>query len=243
MSWANVCFADERLGAIESPPPVSDSTSVIPNFRDAGGCQTTDGRMVASGLLYRSAAFPLDSGSTALQMLENLGIRRVIDLRDLSELEAGYPQRQGFSLERSHLPFFPSLERWAHESVARIPPEIGKRYYQFLVDGRKAVLEVCRRLAQAQSQPTLIHCASGRDRTGIVIACVLSLIGVSDETIAADYAESHVMNDAEGRHADPGNILHMLRAVRDQHGSMATLLTPAHATFDPVQALRRALLA
>ncbi|MGF7473864.1 tyrosine-protein phosphatase, partial [Salmonella enterica subsp. enterica serovar Minnesota] len=47
-------------------------------------------------------------------------------------------------------------------------------------------------VAEAPDGPVAVHCAVGRDRTGLVVAMMLSLAGVSDDVITEDYAVSEV---------------------------------------------------
>ena len=195
---------------------------MIANFRDVGGCLTSDGRRVARNRLYRSAAFSWDPASAAPTFLESVGVRRVIDLRAQSECrpsDASSP-----SLERLHIPFLESLEQYPDQPVDRSPSATAERYYEYLLVGRKSVARVLGTLADAHSMPTLLHCVAGRDRTGIAVAGALALLEVPDNAIARDYAESHVMDDAEGRNAHPDNILELLRIVRERHGSVEALL-------------------
>ena len=43
-------------------------------------------------------------------------------------------------------------------------------------------------IADPDAAPVVVHCMAGKDRTGVVCALTLALLGVSDEDIAADYA-------------------------------------------------------
>jgi protein tyrosine/serine phosphatase len=216
-----------------------DQLPAIMNLRDVGGCVTSDGRVVSRGLLYRSAEFDCTQGSTACAMLGQLGVRRVIDLRAESEASKSADLT---GVERVHAPFLVSVENRDAQPIDRSPPATGVRYYEYLLEGRAAVLGVMRRLVDARSQPTLIHCVSGRDRTGMVIACVLSVLGVADVVIAADYALSSVMDDEEGRCAHPDNVLHLLRIVRERHGSVEGMITEGDIGQLPIEDLRVALL-
>jgi hypothetical protein len=83
---------------------------------------------------------------------------------------------------------------------------------------------------------------AGRDRTGIVIGCVLSVLGVADEQIALDYAASLVMDDDEGRRAHPENMLHLLRMIRERHGSVRGLFADEADDALPFSSLREALV-
>ena len=213
---------------------------MIRNFRDLGGTSTLEGRTIQRGRFFRSAQVTAPVNSPAHHFLESLGVRRLIDLRTQDEIDS-HGSCGGF-VERIHLPLLQSVEQeWSHP-IDRSPPATGSRYYEYLVEGRTAVVEVLRQLTASRSHPTLIHCVSGRDRTGIAVACALSLLDVPNETIANDYAESHVVNDNEGRNAHPDNIRHFLRIVHERHGSVEAMLSRDGEDTLPITGLRSALL-
>jgi protein-tyrosine phosphatase len=213
---------------------------VIRNFRDLGGLSTLDGLAIQPGRFFRSAQVTAPAGSPTHHFLNGLGLRRLIDLRTRDEVDRH--GSCGSFVERMHLPLLESIEQEWSQPIDRSPPATGRRYYDYLAEGRLAVLEVLRQLRSSRSTPTLIHCVSGRDRTGIAVACVLSVLSVSEETIARDYAESHVVDDVEGRNAHPDNIRYFLRTVRERHGSLEAMLTRDGEDTLPVAELRSALL-
>ena len=214
--------------------------TVIRNFRDLGGLSTLDGRCTQPGRFFRSAQVTATVDSPTHHFLDSLGVRRVIDLRTHEEID-NHGSCGGF-VHRIHLPLLQSIEQeWSHP-IDRSPPATGARYYEYLVEGRTAVLQVLRHLTASRSHPTLIHCVSGRDRTGIAVACALSLLNAPEETIAKDYAESHVVNDNEGRNAHPDNIRHFLRIVHERHGSVEAMLSRDGEDTLPITELRSALL-
>ena len=215
---------------------------MIPNLRDVGGAQTSGGSVVRRGLVYRSAAFSCDSLSGNQHALRELGVRRIIDLRTDAEVQESPTTDLPASVERVHQPFLLSIENRSFQPIDRSPPATAGRYYEYLVEGRSSVAAVLTRLVSAPSQPTLVHCVAGRDRTGIVIACLLSVLGVPVDWIAKDYAASHVMDDDEGRNAHPDNVLLLLRAVQGRHGSVESFLAAGRADGLPVDALREAFL-
>jgi protein-tyrosine phosphatase len=91
------------------------------------------------------------------------------------------------------------------------------------------------------NEPAVFHCAAGKDRTGVISALLLSLLGVREELIVADYAATREALDqiverlmaSEGYqgmfdelppdtlHADPETMEGFLARVRDAFGSMA----------------------
>lgn len=201
---------------------------------------TSDGRAIQTGRFFRSAQVTAATGSPIHHFLNGRGVRRLIDLRTPSEVEKH--GSAGSFVERIHLPLLESVEHeWSHP-VDRTPPATGARYYDYLVEGRAVVVEVMRWLTGSGSTPTLVHCVSGRDRTGIAVACALALLGVPDEVIERDYAESHVVDDDEGRNADPENIRRFLGIVRDRHGSVEAMLGKDGEDTLPIAGLRSALL-
>ena len=207
------------------------------NFRDVGGTVTRAGATIVRGRLFRSAA-----PSAATDLVGGLGIRRVIDLRASSELVIGDDNQAFPRWEHLHIPFFETIQpRWSSPSD-RTPQATAARYFEMLEEGRHSLLEIVGILGISDSRPTLIHCVSGRDRTGIVIACVLELLGVPDEAIAEDYALSDVMDDAEGRNANPENVLLLLRLIRQRYASTREMLRLMGAPQEIFKALSDALL-
>lgn len=113
---------------------------------------------------------------------------------------------------------------------------------EMLQIGLPAVVRIVDMLSDVAARPTLVHCVAGRDRTGIVIACVLDLLDVPDEAIASDYALSSVMDDEEGRNASPDNILLLLQLVRGRFGSVREMLVLSGALPTSIDQLRVALV-
>lgn len=66
---------------------------------------------------------------------------------------------------------------------------VGELYIWDLSQERygKGVADVVRLLAEPDSLPAVFHCYAGKDRTGVLAAVVLGLLGVSDEDIVQDY--------------------------------------------------------
>ena len=66
------------------------------------------------------------------------------------------------------------------------------QYVEILEHTKGAIADILRVISDSENLPVLIHCAHGKDRTGLVIAVILSCLGVDDDIIAEDYAESEV---------------------------------------------------
>jgi protein-tyrosine phosphatase len=156
------------------------------NLRDLGGLPTSDGRRVRRGLLFRGASLHR-LRPDQLDLLAPLGLRTAIDLRTSPEATAGsYPNRattvHGMPIfERS--PKFPA-------AVDDPAATLTETYLWMLEQGRESIPRIFTLLAEPATYPTVIFCAAGKDRTGVVCALVLDQLGVDRAEIAADYALS-----------------------------------------------------
>lgn len=164
------------------------------NFRDLGGHLTPDGP-VATGRLFRSdglAHLTPDSH----RMIDALGIRTVIDLRETKESASapdalGAPVRPaGPALDHIRLPLFGDryypLEA-DHPERLQLPDHSLPTIYAAVVENcGERIADTIRLLADA-SAPVLFHCSAGKDRTGIVSAFVLTLLGVDRADVLDDY--------------------------------------------------------
>ena len=166
------------------------------NFRDAGGYPTRDGGRMRRGVVFRSGRFEV-ARSVDIATIEGLGIRTVIDLRTEAERErAGraelYMARP--ELREQHLPYISRLgeKRSTHTDESHWhPAELARRYLKGTIgQGRYTLARLIDLLARPETPPLIVHCWSGKDRTGQAVATVQALIGVADEDIAADYAAS-----------------------------------------------------
>ena len=153
------------------------------NLRDLGGYPAAGGGTVRWRTLLRSDALHRldDAGRAALG---GLGLRTVIDLRTDQEVEAAPSALDGTGARTFHIPLF------SDEAISRLPPERAAIYRYMIDDCGAAIAAAVGRLCAGGALPGLIHCTAGKDRTGLVAALVLDVIGVPDELIAADYAMS-----------------------------------------------------
>ena len=81
----------------------------------------------------------------------------------------------------------PQLEQHAKE---RDPTDLGDHYLGYVRDAPDGVASALKVLADPGSGTTLVHCAAGKDRTGVIVALALSLAGVTREAVVADYVRS-----------------------------------------------------
>lgn len=168
------------------------------NFRDLGGYATAHGRRVRWGRLYRSDSLAMLSDRDHERLLR-LGLRTLIDFR-LSEERARFPNRlpRGLVLETVEIGFVPAgvletlrLVAEGRVDVASVEQHVIAQYRCFPVDHVREYRRMLDVIANPEKLPLLIHCASGKDRTGFAAAVVLMAVGVSREVILEDFLLSN----------------------------------------------------
>jgi protein tyrosine/serine phosphatase len=159
------------------------------NFRDLGGYAGHGGRSLRWRTLYRADGLHRLTGED-VGRFGRLGIRTVIDLRTPGELD----ERGKFAASEAayhHLPILDAVwdgdEFEAEQAAADF---LATRYLEMLEVGTAALAGAVELVADASNLPLVFHCAAGKDRTGVLAALVLSLLGVDEAVIAADYSLS-----------------------------------------------------
>lgn len=199
------------------------------NFRDIGGRPTRDGRVVRTGRLYRSDTLTKLSPDD-LEAFDGMGIRTVFDLRRQAEIrEFGrVPERA----DRRWVNLAPDHALWEpvpYDEAGGPARFLADRYLELAADGRAAIAGVLTMLAEADAYPAVVHCFAGKDRTGVLVAVTLALLGVDDDGIAEDYALSSDWSEL----AAPDDIpRHWLPAPRE---AMAMFLADLRAGFGSVE--------
>jgi protein-tyrosine phosphatase len=151
------------------------------NFRDVGGLPVSGGGYVRRGALYRSAC-PREFEPGALAAHASLGLRTIVDLRDESELVTWPYELDDPSVRRLNI---------AVLDDGPVPPDQGGFYAHMVERCGESFVAAVRVVAQALPDPVLVHCAVGKDRTGLTVALVLAAVGVPDEAVVADYVLSN----------------------------------------------------
>lgn len=156
------------------------------NFRDLGGLPTADGRVTRSGRLFRSDTLQALTPEDVHYLATTLGLKAIIDLRLAREVaEEG---RGPLAAHEGIAYFNAPLEMASVENVD--PALVLHDLYAGCLQRGEVLAHAIDRLAEFAGQPALIHCAAGKDRTGVLAALVLKFTGVSDDVIVADYMAS-----------------------------------------------------
>lgn len=155
------------------------------NLREVRDYHGLDGRTVRPGLLYRSDALHrlTDEGRADLR---ERGIRTVLDLREPGERDLEPDRLDGVGASIISYPLLDAAEGGGERRTAAIELDA---LYTWIIDNRGSRLAgAVSTLAGPGALPAVVHCTAGKDRTGIVIALLLSALGVDDGTVAADFA-------------------------------------------------------
>jgi protein-tyrosine phosphatase len=125
------------------------------------------------------------------EVLDALDLVTVVDLRTTDEVDQrGCYTKALSNVVEYHLPMIDVVPD-AEELPTWVDPlVVARRYRQMLLEGQEVVAEVLAILSDPSVYPAMFHCSAGKDRTGLVAALLLGLLGVPDVTIADDYALS-----------------------------------------------------
>jgi protein-tyrosine phosphatase len=210
------------------------------NFRDLGGYPAAGGRTIRWRTLFRADG--LDRLTPAdLTAVAGLGLRTVVDLRTPDEV-AKARFEPGDASAWHHLPMIDVLPPPDDFAEWVVSEYVADQYVAMLEGAPASVRTFLGLLTDPGAYPLVFHCFAGKDRTGILTALVLGLLGVADDDIAADYALSRMAMtrliewlraeypdgvdgaDIESRApaiaaADPRTMICFLERVRERHGS------------------------
>jgi protein-tyrosine phosphatase len=233
------------------------------NFRDLGGYTTADGRTVLWRRLYRSDSLHRLAGDDR-ETFASLGIRTVLDLRRPTEIARDGRVPEQLSLTYRHIhPEHPEWRADSYDEVAGVARYLADRYLELAEEGAVGLAAAIGVIADAGTAPLVMHCVAGKDRTGVVSALSLELLGVSDVDIAEDYALTRLGErrySAWLRRTDPARaaltpppryytmtppeaMLAFLADLRARYGSVRRYLTEAGGLPpEQVTALRAHLL-
>lgn len=204
----------------------------IDNFRDYGDYATSAGRRVKPGRLYRSAHHARATEAD-LARLADLEVATVVDLRRPGERRHQPSRRPAGTAcvvvesdhddggEAPHITFLKTADlteasgrAFMGEAYRRLPFEpphldLFARYFRALADA---------------DGPVLIHCAAGKDRTGLLAALTHHLLGVSRDDMVEDYLLTNRAVNLEARAPDIARQLEAMTGRTASHGAVVAFL-------------------
>lgn len=223
------------------------------NVRDLGGL-LADGHAIRRGVLIRASALGsmTDAGRAALGAH---GIRTVIDIRSADEVaQRSSPFADGLRYHHLHFVHGSTMGLRRAAKGDTMSAEL-----QALAEPTGGLAVIIAAIAEAEPG-IVLHCVAGRDRTGFVVAVLLSALGVCDEDVIADYAASdaelaeeyerfileHPDHEADIREAVVHRVHSMesvLATLRADYGDAASYLRTAGVPATQLERLRAKLLA
>jgi protein-tyrosine phosphatase len=230
------------------------------NFRDLGGYRAADGRTVRWRALFRADDLSnLTRPDRAI--VRTLGIATVIDLRSRAEVDRERFPVDEIPVSFHHLPLVAALPSF--DEFRRGPDFFGEHYLDIAHQAGDQIARALAIVADRAAQPVIVHCAAGKDRTGVLVAVILSLLGIDDGVIAEDYALSAAAMDQLARRivermpeqreaiiavadvmfmAAPAAITSLLTGLRLEYGSIEAYASAYGVGTDVVDRLRASLL-
>jgi protein-tyrosine phosphatase len=180
------------------------------NVRDLGGLPIGDGRQTAYGRLLRSDNLQDLSPSDIATLVDGIGVTTVVDLRTTGELEIEGPAPLDTvpGVRHVHHPVLPELGsrtdavaeallmKKMEQDRVRYPDDITCGHYLGYLEDRPEEVAGALRSIMNSEGAALVHCAAGKDRTGVITAMALTVAGVCPEAVVADYMATAERMDA-----------------------------------------------
>jgi hypothetical protein len=219
--------------------------------------------------LFRSGLTHALEAEGLSRLRSRLGIRTVIDLRNDGEIrDDGTAPFATHGIVHRRVALYGVTAATPEQRRERIAQMASRGYdwcatYQDLATRHPAAfVDFTRLLLQPGALPAVFHCTGGRDRTGVAAALLLSLLGVPEEAVAADYARTgalllpHLHRYARIRErlgfdqaqmatlmaTEAGDMLRFLQWLKREHGGAQTLLFHNGLTEAEAAEIRAVLL-
>ncbi|OBT74149.1 hypothetical protein VF21_06278 [Pseudogymnoascus sp. 05NY08] len=208
------------VAEILSSPPFVTIPGVI-NVRDISSTATA--LNIRQGFAYRSGAPTKITGSGIRKLVEDVGVKTIFDLRNSSEREK-FPCPEILGAETVWLAYAATPERADLDVFAKDDGGVSA-----FVDMYDNVLKVLRPTFKAvfthirdqPKKPFLFHCTAGKDRSGVLAALILQLVGVPRDLIAHDYLLTRV-----GTEPARQSLFSLLQAGMKERGSDEISVSP-----------------
>ncbi len=171
------------------------------NVRDLGGLPTTGGGSTVPGRLLRSENLQELSAADVAKLVGEIGLTTIVDLRTTAEVEIEGPGPLDAvpSVRHVYHPVLPELgsrtdavaEALLVKKTAadrsRFPDDIMCGHYLGYLEERPGEVTGALRTIATAEGAAIVHCAAGKDRTGVIVALALTVAGVEPDAIVADY--------------------------------------------------------
>ena len=212
------------------------------NFRDLGGIQLSNGLQVRERMLFRSDGLSRLTEKDQ-QLFAKLNINTIIDLRHTEEIAKAPDKLPLYISITSHACGFyakGTKELFQAVNSGQIDSLTSKKmmrniYAKMPIKHTKEIQHIIRLLIDRNSTPCLIHCMSGKDRTGLVIAIILKAVGAPLSVIMHDYKMSngeYQKVDVFGSKALPECVAAVMAAEESYLQASFDSIHEAYGTFE-----------
>jgi protein-tyrosine phosphatase len=175
------------------------------NVRDVGGLPTIDGGETAHGRLLRSENLQELTPADVARLVDEFGVTTVVDLRSTLELttEGPAPLDAVAAVRHAHHPVLKEfldasdtikaalLTEAMEADRQRYPDDTMCGHYLGYLENRPEEVVGALRSVVTSQGAAIVHCAAGKDRTGVVVALALTVAGVAPQVIVADYVATN----------------------------------------------------
>jgi protein-tyrosine phosphatase len=240
----------------------------IQNFRDLGGYTGRGGRATAWRRLYRSGD-PTEMSARDKDILKSeIKLKTVIDLSSPDEVKKSKEIRllEDIGARYFNIPFRPDEPNYYEKELKLYQKTLNMGYFYLGRIGHESfgrkLIQALEIFADPQHYPVLFHCGAGKDRTGVMAAMVLKLLGVSDADVVGDYLfteaamveiKNRVVSNPAARDevknlpdfhwwAKPEYMQTFLDGLKESYGGAAGYLKKHRAEKTLVKRLEKALL-
>ncbi len=174
----------------------------LANARDLGGLPARDGHVVRTRQVIRSDNPKGLTEQGQLELSEIVAPALIVDLRMQLEVH-----REGYTIGHDparivNLPMLPQSGVTQEQIDAGAADNLVDDYLRQIDVNADSIIEALRLIADPVNRPVVVHCTAGKDRTGVVVAMLLDILGVDHEVIVADY------------HATTANMAPILDRIR-----------------------------
>lgn len=221
-------------------------TDKIKNMRDVGGYALGDNKCVKEGKIIRSNC-ATNLNDNDLNELTKMGFSTIIDLRCDNEIE----KKNGVFLNNKNFQY----HHIGLNGDGKLPDskeEVVNSYIEIL-NGKEQIKEIFE-LLNTSNGGVIYYCSAGKDRTGVVTACILKLLGVEDKYIVSDYvASGEFLKDELIEFSKsvtdkdifqivnpvPNNMTGLLSYINQEYGSMEAYLKSCGISDETLDGIKK----
>src|SRR5215208_2301985 len=218
------------------------------NVRDLGGYLTKHNKETRWRAFVRADNLTRLSADGKKALIA-YGVKTIIDLRSEYELNIDPPAFASFHGQNDfpqhiNLPILDESDKVGIEIINQAPALT--EMYSLIIDRyQENIARIMKAFAKATNGTILFHCHSGRDRTGLIAALLLSLVGVDYSTIAKDYTISTVYIQPTFEKTlfeEPEIMLHFLAYLDTQYGGTRAYLLESGVSESELTRIQHHLL-